>query len=208
MTEQSLRKLRVRALAAVESDVVHHLRLGFREAIWAEFGPRAQPPRRLTKPHLQRISLAVNGVRHVLPLWERRFPGEELPFSALSAIDDLLKHSRPPAQSQPIFDELWDRLLHLASEKPASEVAVGFAAVQALSTAMYDEFFNAADLDLERNDTSDPESHDSAYYSGAAQAGGLPGGKKSNAERRLSFWRWWLNEGIDAAINANFLQKP
>jgi hypothetical protein len=64
---------------------------------------------------------------------------------------------------------------------------------------MYDEFFDADDLNPDREDGDDPESFDSAYYASVAAAQGQPTVSGSNSQLRLEFWKWWLTAGIEAA---------
>ena len=192
-----LTEIQEQALKAVEADPNGHLRLGLREMIWAEFGPRATSDTYLSVPHRQRIELAVAGVRHVLPLWQERYSDSDIPTVALAAIDAITQGESDDASDT--FDELWEAVMHLALERPFPEVAVGFAAVQALSTAMYDQPFDADDLDPEREDGDDPESFDSAYYAAVAAAHGQPGVPGSDSQLRLEFWKWWLTDGIAAA---------
>ena len=189
-----LTEIQEQALKAVEADPNGHLRLGLRQMIWAEFGPREA---NLSVPHRQRIELAVAGVRHVLPLWQERYSDSDIPTVALAAIDAITQGESDDASDT--FDELWEAVMHLALERPFPEVAVGFAAVQALSTAMYDQPFDADDLDPEREDGDDPESFDSAYYAAIAAAHGQPAVPGSDSQLRLEFWKWWLNDGIAAA---------
>ena len=192
-----LTEIQEQALKAVEADPNGHLRLGLREMIWAEFGPRATPDTYLSVPHRQRIELAVAGVRHVLPRWQERYSDSDIPTVALSAIDAITQGESDDASDT--FDELWEAVMHLALERPFPEVAVGFAAVQALTTAMYDQPFDAGDLDPEREDGDDPESFDSAYYAAVAAAHGQPAVPGSDSQLRLEFWKWWLTDGIAAA---------
>jgi immunity protein Imm5 of predicted polymorphic toxin system len=185
------------ALTGAEHDPVHHLKLGLRELIWNEFGRRAAAHDRLNDAHRKRISLAVLGVQKVLPLWKRRYGDNEIPEVALSTIRALVLGEQPDAES--IFDESWGKVLHLSVEQPFPEIAVGFAAVQALSTAMYDEFFDAGNLDPDREDGDDPESYDSAYYASIAAAGGIPSDPLSSPDTRLAFWKWWLTDAVQGA---------
>ena len=189
-----LTEIQEQALKAVEADPNGHLRLGLRQMIWAEFGPREA---NLSVPHRQRIELAVAGVRHVLPLWQERYSDSDIPTVALAAIDAITQGESDDASDT--FDELWEAVMHLALERPFPEVAVGFAAVQALTTAMYDQPFDASDLDPEREDGDDPESFDSAYYAAIAAAHGQPAVPGSDSQLRREFWKWWLTDGIAAA---------
>ncbi len=187
---------REQALQAVEADPNGGLRLGLREMIWAEFGPRATPETYLNAAHRQRIALAVASVQRVLPLWEQRYPDSDIPAAALAAIEEVVQG----ADASDTFDELWDAVVHLATEQPFPEVAVGFAAVQALRTAMYDEFFDAEDLDREREDEDDPESLDSASYASMAAAHGPPSHPESDPHARREFWKWWLTQGVEITL--------
>lgn len=188
-------------MKAVEEHAEHQLELGWRQMIWAEIGERATPENYFTTAHRQRIELAVVGVRRVLPLWQQRYADSEIPEVALSAIDEIVKGGGEVDHAE-TFDQLWQAVIHLAAEEPSVEVAVGFAAVQALSAAMYDEFFEADDLNPELEDSDDPESQDSAYWASVAAANGPPASPESSSEQRLEFWKWWLTDGIESARKA------
>jgi hypothetical protein len=195
-----LSETQARAMKAVQEHAEHQLELGWRQMIWAEFGDRTTPENNLTPAHRQRIELAVAGVRRVLPLWQKRYPDSDIPNVALSAIDEIVKDEE--ADHSETFDQLWGAAMHLSVEDPSVEVAVGFAAVQALGTAIYDEFFNAEELDPELEDGDDPETHDSAYWAAVAAANGQPANPESSPEQRLEFWKWWLTDAIESARKA------
>jgi len=182
------------ALAAVRNRADHHLTLGLRELIWSDLGDRATPGSYMNQAHLKRISLAVAGVKYVLPLWQQKYKNNNIPLVALSTINKLVAGDQIDASA--IFDQLWAETIHLSVEQPFTEIAVGFSAVQALSTAMFDEFFDSTKLDVKRRDDDDPENHDSSYYASVAAAGGEPLSPQSSSERRLEFWNWWLTDGI------------
>src|SRR5215204_4405200 len=110
-----LTEIQEQALAAVKADPNGHLRLGLREKIWAEFGPRATSETYLSVPHRQRIELAVAGVRHVLPLWQQRYPDSDILAVALSAIDAITQGGESGGASD-TFDELWEAVMHLSLE--------------------------------------------------------------------------------------------
>lgn len=187
-----------RALKALEDHAEHQLELGWRQLIWAEFGARVTPETRLTPAHRQRIELTVAGVRRVLPLWQQRYPDSDIADVALEAIDEIVNSGGKVDHSE-TYDQLWQAVIHLSAEDPSVEVAVGFAAVQALCTAIYDEFFDADDLSPDLEDGDDPESYDSAYWAAVAAAGGPPASPESAPDRRLGFWKWWLTDGIESA---------
>ena len=207
MSERSVSALQTRALAEIDGDADRHLRLGVRQEVWAALGPRRGGEGPPTGAHLRRLALAVAGVRRVLPLWDRRYPGNDLPSVALGAVGALLRGEIGVEEAQRVFDRCWGDAVHLAVDRPFPEVAAGFAAVQALGTAMYDEFFDPDSLDPARPDEDDPESHDSAYYAAVAEAGGMPGDPDADRERRREFWRWWLGEAVEPTVGVEDLKK-
>jgi|tagenome__1003787_1003787.scaffolds.fasta_scaffold20979000_4 hypothetical protein len=179
----------------IESDPAYNLCLGLRQSIWAIFGPRGRGAQvHITLPHASRIKLAVACVVHVRPIWDAKFAGETLVNDALGALEDIVTGSLSYARGTTTFDDLWARALRLSEEQQAVQVAVGFASVRALGTALFDETFAVADLDPSRPDGSDPEEFDTAYWCATAQAEGLPDDPMSNKEKRQAFWFWWLNE--------------
>jgi len=185
------------ALAAVRNRPDHHLGLGLRELIWSDLGNRATSSNYMNESHLKRISLAVAGVKHVLPLWQKKYKSNNIPLVALSTINKLIAGDKIDASE--IFDRLWSETIHISVEQPFTEIAVAFCAVQALSTAMFDEFFDSTNLDVKREDGDDPENHDSSYYASVAAAGGEPRSPQSSSELRLEFWNWWLTDAIKMA---------
>jgi hypothetical protein len=204
MSKSSMQELAEKALAALDQDPAHHLRLGFRQAIWAQFGPRATPEGRLGKAHLQRASLAASAAARVQPLWRHRYGNDELPSTALATIKEITAARLSAQKAQAVFNDLWNQALHVATDDPASEVASGFAAIQAVGAALYDEAFNSNAIDLERLDEDDPENHDAAFYAAAAAAGGMPWDEGSDSHRRFQFWRWWLEKAIEIESSEQF----
>jgi hypothetical protein len=144
--------------------------------VWKESNTREIPD----PAHRRRIALAVAGVQRVLPLWKQRYGQNDIPQVALSTVEAIVGGKRVDAQN--VLDKLWGDVVHLSVEEPFPEVAVGFAAVQAISTAMQDELFAPSNLDPGREDGDDPESWDSAFYASVAAAGGLPSDPQSNAD--------------------------
>jgi len=205
MSKSSMQKLAEKALAVLDQDPTHHIRLGLRQAIWAQFGPRATPEGRLGRAaHLQRAALAASAAARVQPLWRYRYGNDELPSTALATIKEITAARLSAQQAQAVFNDLWNQALHIATDDPAPEVASGFAAIQAVGAALYDEAFNSNAIDLERLDEDDPENHDAAFYAAAAEAGGMPWDEGSNSDQRHQFWRWWLKEAVAIESSKQF----
>src|SRR5271165_483619 len=147
MPPPPLRNIGSEASRAIVRATNHHLNLGYRQAIWSQLGPRSDADHRLSPPHLKRIRLAVLSVELVLPLWERRFGTNRLPQDALALISSYRKGQTRTDVMLSKVGPYWSELEQLSDEYPATEVAVGFGAVQAIGTALQDEFFDSEDID-------------------------------------------------------------
>lgn len=80
-------------------------------------------------------------------------------------------------------------------------IAVGFAAVCAVTTALNDEVFGVTELDDLRSDRElDPYEWDASFYASIAYAGGASWESQSSAQKRRAFWEWYLNEGVPIAV--------
>jgi len=187
------------AAEAVRNDSEHHLRLGWRQAIWTKIGPREGPSAESAKS--RRAQLAAQSARKVLPIWIEYFGDDEVPKLALDTASAYCQKEITTENAKSVNDALWDRLLLHAQEKGSIAVAAGFSAVQALNVAIHDEFFDPRDMDLNRDDDNDPDVIDSAYYGAIAAAGGLPGDPASNPTSRLNFWVWWLKQAQSRVLS-------
>jgi hypothetical protein len=208
MTNVVLDELVASARLIIDRDPTHHLTLGHRQAIWAAFGPRRPPDLlSLTEPQSARVALAFASVVRVVPLWNAKFPDETLVIDALEQLNGTVSGAISFDDGEAAFNELWSRVVHLSTVRPVPEVAVGFAAVKALCTGLFDEFFDQTDLDPKRSDSDDPERFDAAFFCAIAQAGGLPDDPGSRPEERLTFWLWWLSKSRELAENPSVLQS-
>lgn len=77
---------------------------------------------------------------------------------------------------------------------------VGFAAVQALTTAVVDEFFDPDEIELNLTDSEEFESNDASFHAAVAYANGpvweIDASPAPNSEKRRRFWEWWLTEAV------------
>jgi hypothetical protein len=201
-----LRRAADRALAVVRRDLRHELPPGYREAVFAAFGPRREttaddPPE--TPAHRRRAVLALLGVEKVLPLWEAATAGDLPPQRLLrQARDVLLGHG----DREQIEREGWDVIGYMdmiAFAEAPSAAMVGLAAYRALGVALLDEPFDPAKIDYdETNADRDPWSTGGAEFAAWAAANGAPWNEESEPADRLAYWEWWLREAVPQAWRA------
>ncbi|GMU61965.1 MAG: hypothetical protein AMXMBFR34_37280 [Myxococcaceae bacterium] len=189
-----LRRALVEAEQALAGDARGHLGLGHRQAVWAALGSRQA-----------RARLAVLAARHVLPHWERVRPGDRLPHRLLELAEAVLRGEVEGAalaaeRNQAVTD--LDDASTLSTDKMS--VAAGYAAHHALTAAIRDEAFDPAHLDPgARDEVVEPGDHDSGFLASIAAAAGAPWHEGSSAERRRTFWRWWLSEAVVRASESS-----
>lgn len=142
----------------------------------------------------------------MLPLWERAFPNDNGPHTWLKAARDVMTGQCGAANFQKMREEGWAHCDDLVYEHQELQntVAVGYAALQVLRIALWDNLYPESHLvtDLSE-DECDPEDTDCAFCAACAWAGGTKWDETSSAEQRLAFWRWWLTEAVPAAWLAN-----
>ena len=188
-----------RARATVRNDPAHHLPLGWRQAIWAKIGPRALAGAAPTLAHVKRAELAAASTEQALPVWRSHFDHDELPMRALKTSGAVLKGEITAKIATAVSDETWQAMIDLSAEANHPAISAGFAAAQALNVAIHDEFFDPANIDLDRTDDDDPETIDAAYFSAIAISEGFPYDALSKPGRRRDFWLWWLNHAFRSA---------
>lgn len=203
---EEMRRATDQALTFVRDDPRHDLNPGYRQAVFAAFGPRRDtmpdfPPE--TVPHQRRAILAILSIEKVLPTWVAAAHGNTLP-------QDLMRHAREEllglGEREKLEQEVSDALGYLdAAAFATGDVAifVGFAAARALGVALLDEPFDAKHINYEvRNADRDPWSTDTAEFAACAAANGAAWDASSDPTKRLAFWEWWLRDAIPQAWDA------
>jgi Immunity protein Imm5 len=174
----------------------HDLNLGDRHAIWAAFGDSG---------HLRRTALALSTVRHVLPIWNQRFPNDDRPQKVLTLAEKVISGDVSKAFAEKESQILWREMQQLGYEDSGIAFTVGCAAVAALDTAIFDENFEPDEIDFNLIDNQDIEGNDTAFFAACAYANGavwetISG--KSDSAKRWEFWSWWLNIAVPTAWEA------
>ena len=193
-----LRRVITDACHAVDSHPQHDLPLGYRHAIYAKMGPRLGSSQDNTG-HKRRTVLALFTVQHVLPLWEKARPDDDTPRNLLVKVEKILAGIDQSTEEE--VGRYWSYMDGVAAKTQGRPpVGVGYAAVEALYTAVADEEFDPSAIDYNLSDEDvDPYEHDTAFAAAADYAGGPTWVPNSDATKRREFWHWWLSEAIPAA---------
>jgi hypothetical protein len=199
-----LRQIIDQALLAVRRDPNHDLQLGYRQAIWAAFGPKVGDGGTGGEVgHRRRTRLAILAGQHVIPIWRSAFPGDTTAEQSLAESENVLKGKMNQEAALRHYDQFWSYLDGLAHKTTDMAITVGYAAVQALGVAIQDEIFDSDKINYDTMNIEDMESIDAAYFAASAYAGGpaweTVAGRSGDSGRREQFWVWWLTEAAQAA---------
>jgi hypothetical protein len=195
----ALQQLIDEGLALVQEEPQHELRLGFRCRVFSAFN--AVGGRECDRA--KRVKLATLAVEKVLPLWELRLPKDRTPHEALNLARELLSERVSSTAANEHIGQWWTRCDDLLwkHEEQQSVIMVGYAAIQVVREALSDARFGCGCVNDESTDLDiGPYDHDSSFFAAAAYSGGAPWDNKSDANKRLEFWRWWLTSALADAM--------
>lgn len=207
---RTLQTLMTEALESVRRHPQHDLLLGYRQAIWAAFGPALHPGQPDSEAalvgHQRRVFLAVLTVRHVLPIWLKVWPNNKSPQRLLTHVEEVMKGEMSKDMALDAINRWWDVVDELGARSQNMAVTVGFAALQALATAAVDEMFEPDDIDVALTDSEEFDNNDASFYAAVAYANGpiwkIAAKPKSDSAKRAQFWQWWLTEAVPAAYQS------
>lgn len=202
------------SLKALSDHPLHNLNLCYRQSIWTAFGESFASPweNRIEQfgskdlGRKKRTILAILTARHVLPVWESLFEDDDTPHRLLFVCEQVLQglYDKKLAQDYLIvIQSRWQTLFAdttIQDYRAGRAISAGNSALLALSTALYDEQFSLnSSCDRANDDLRiDPDRADSAYWAAIALAGPL-WHSSSDANKRLQFWQWWLQDSVDRA---------
>ena len=198
-----------KALAAVRNHPQHDLNLGYRQGIWAAFGSKDDSKTSDNSGHKRRATLAILVARYVLPIWDAIWSDDDTPHRLITTAEQVLNRTIDVKTARYYRDEVWTKLENLASEpehqKPEYQKAInaGFAAINALSSALYDEEFDPDNINYNLTDADvDSYESDSSFWAAAAYSNGSIWEPNSDTTKRRKFWEWWLTEAVPKAWQA------
>jgi hypothetical protein len=195
---QSLKNLIENATEAVYNHPKNDLNLGYRQAIWAEFGPLGDE-----SGLKKRTVLAKLTIEKVFPMWKSAFPDDNTPRKISKEVDQILDGSLSfsPEDASEHVRGFWEWIEDIeASDDELTALNVGFGFVKLITTALFDELFDSKNIDYDCTD-ADVDSYDSdcSYYAAAAYSNGTVWDEDSDASKRKKFWEWWLKEAVPEA---------
>lgn len=150
--------------------------------------------------------LEILTAKRVLPIWQEALPNNQLPEQILDLAEQVLNGSLDfeIARNASALDELYQLLGgDLEDEVPATVEFAGEAAYCAFVNIRHQPFQNLlVDEKLTDDKFYSQLGGDAASSAVKAFAGVLMDGywvKKSDPQKRLEFWEWWLTEAIPQA---------
>jgi hypothetical protein len=150
----------------------------------------------------RRFRLAVLTTEAVLPLWTRSFPDDQMPADCVAAAKQVMSgQGGEIEQLEQLRDEWWNHCGELVYEHQdkQNDALVGYAAIQTLRIALWDDLYSDALAELAIDEDIDPEDLDYAFSAAACWAEGTIWNESSSPARRHEFWHWWLSEAVPAA---------
>lgn len=178
----------------IVNDSLHDLPAGYRQLVYRAFGEKTpQAHTKLAQGHHCRATLAILSARAVLPLWEHTHPRDERPHRILQAAEQVV-------QGKSIDMHTIHPLCFSTFDASTRADDVGLAATWALSAATHDSDLMPELAHQNINDSQlDVNQRDTAFFAAIAFADGPPWFSTSDAQRRRTFWEWWLLEAVPMA---------
>lgn len=193
-----LMKMLQEAKEGVRAHPGHELTLPTRKRIWRAMGPVMidEGNRAIYSPGLhRRTMLAAYSTEYVLPIWEQHWPRKD-PHQMLEIAGDYLRRRIEWREAWKSANSFSGGLKNVEDipEETFHSIYVGYAAVDTLFVALKDE-------DCEESSTLDRDRDhwDASFYACGAYAGELPWSPRSDKNKRLEFWEWYLNDAVPRA---------
>lgn len=142
----------------------------------------------------RRSKLAVMCLEHVLPFWNKAFPGNDFPERVLAMIKDYRTGILTYQSLDDILYSSWVDIDDLGNEFP-NEIAgnIGYAAIKAARVAMSDEDFDPSNIDLnEKDEMFDIDEKDTSWWAASVYAGDGYKSDDATVRRRREFWEWYI----------------
>lgn len=190
-----------RVTESVRAAPAHDLSLGLRQKIWMLMGSERVPG----PGYSRRAALALAAARHVLPLWELKYPQDRTPHWALDLAEEVRVGRLDKGEAQARWQQAWDHMVELSYSDADDQrgAAAGFSAALALRTCLEDEVLPQSEVDEGlRDNRIDAEDMDASMFAAAAYAGGPSWDASPDPVRRLQFWGWWLFDAVPDAYRS------
>lgn len=124
-----------RAEQALHDHPQYDLNLGFRQLIWAAFGPKygTVPTDERPPAYIKRVKLAINTMHKVLPSWDRVLASDRTPQQALALAEGVLKQNVSINDGWKARNDMWLHCDEIANAREDLQIVlgVGYGCVQA-----------------------------------------------------------------------------
>ncbi len=149
--------------------------------------------------------LCINTAEHVYPIWQKAYPYDDLPRTALNMARSSLDGRIQVERAQGFADLCFEKLAEMDTSDPTDEFwgySAGIAAVEALYAVGGRPPFGGASIDRFTTDFDlDPWTSDTVSWSSGAYGLELwVIDSKRRCSSRLKFWTWWLTECLPATL--------
>lgn len=188
-------------LSLVRQSDDHDLPLTFRRKLYCVFEER-EATESSNVGQFRRVKLAMLAVGRVLDMWFAQFPDDQTPRVALESAKLFLIGSCSEQDAAHMASRLWNHCDDLAWKHATVQnvVLVGYGSAQTIRGALSSDIFLGSirnevisDIDVE------PYEHDPSFCAAAAYSLGPTWDAKSNAQKRLEYWAWWLTSAVPTA---------
>jgi Immunity protein Imm5 len=205
------------AINSVKNHPIHHLEIGIRRPVWLLFGDSERGVGLKNISRKKRFLLSMMCAEYVKSIYDEYFCDE---LDILILYSEAVNISRGYWNEEIYFEEFdlfakrfYDKLMEQGSIDKAKLVSLNrdvvshtkaFCAMssmwECLRVSLYDEPFNYEKIEIHVKDTDldivDYYDYDAAYCAAIAYTGAEWDLENSNLERRLNFWKWWLEEAV------------
>lgn len=195
------RELRLMLQDVREKNHLHHLERPERQRVYAWLGPRYEP--RTPDGDIgrrRRTRLDLLSAEKVLPLWDARFPRNDLPKRLLANVPSALDRVEGEHHLWLLLRRAQEQCEAMHASAGDGANLIGYAAIRVLDRACSDLDFDPQHFDPQLHDSDVIATYnDASFLAAAAASGGYPWRADSDSGRRLAFWEWWLQVAVPQA---------
>jgi hypothetical protein len=187
------------AIAYVEDNPLHKLSPWHRLKIYDAIGPLTDK-----NSYRARVKLAILTGERVEDLWKHSRSDDDKFAKLLGMAEDLVTERMRVHLAEQYASEIWDWLSNDYGDRNEDLSPVEFFALatafEVLQTSLGIDQLEGVEIREQDTDSDlDPWCSDAPKYAVMALAG--PDWEdSSDIEKRLEFWKWWLNEAIPLSL--------
>lgn len=193
------------ALKSIEEHPLHHLEIEYRKRIWMLFGESAKGIGAKDISRKKRYLLAEKTVKFVCCVWINSFPESDLVSGILKISESVFCDDVEFDSIVKFYNKAWLKIEEMFSTDKYQDdhhqraISVAMSAWKVLGITLFDE------VNCDGTETVDTDSDvyrkDASYWAAIAYAGPEWDLENSDKNKRLEFWKWWLEEAVPQVLN-------